>query len=135
VEAGYSTALESHATKRAVSALVIDDDPEALELFTALLTRHGFSVVTARDGREGLARLDQVRPDVIFVDVRMPIMDGAEFRQAQRRNREWVRIPTVVMTGIADEPVLDVGIAKALRKPVRSSEILGVVRRYSTPRR
>ena len=120
----------SHAP-RSVSALVIDDDPEARDMLASLLIKAGFTVATARDGREALDLLRTVRPAVIFVDLYMPIMDGAEFRQEQRRNREWLYIPTVVMTGSDDEPLLDLAVEETLHKPVHAAELLEIVRRHS----
>jgi CheY-like chemotaxis protein len=120
---------------RRVSALVIDDDTDARELLAEVIERAGYSVVTAADGREALELLRTVRPSVIFVDLSMPIMDGAEFREAQRRSREWISIPTVVMTGTCEEPQLDLAVEQTLHKPVRVSDLLAIVRRHAAERR
>lgn len=116
-----------------MSVLVVDDDDEVRDMVAAVLTKRGYTLATARDGREALELLRTLRPELIFLDVRMPIVDGAEFRQAQRRNKEWIRIPTVVMTGVDDEPVLDPGVELALRKPIRTAELLEIVRRHCEP--
>ena len=116
-----------------VAALVIDDDEDARELLAAIISAAGFSVVTARDGREALEVLARMTPAVIFVDLQMPIMTGAEFRQAQRRDRDWIRIPTIVMTGTGDEPMLDLAIEDTLHKPVRAKTLLDIVRRHASP--
>ncbi len=113
--------------------LVIDDDDDARELLAAIIAKAGYSVVTARSGREALELLHHTRPEVIFLDVVMPDIDGAQFRQEQRRNREWIKIPTIVMTGVAEEPVLDVAVEQTLRKPVRARELLSIVARHCTP--
>lgn len=113
--------------------LVVDDDDEVREMVAAALVKRGYSVATARDGREALGLLETLRPELIFLDVRMPIVDGAEFRQAQRRNKHWIRIPTVVMTGVDDEPLLDPAVELALRKPIRTAELLEIVRRHCAP--
>ena len=117
---------------RPVSVLVVDDDPEARDMMDAVITAAGYSVVTAANGLEALQRLHVVRPELILLDVCMPICDGAEFRQQQRRNRQWIKIPTVVMTGVEDEPVLDVGVEEALRKPIRARDLRALVGRYCT---
>lgn len=121
--------LRPHA-QRSVSALVIDDDRDTRDMLAALVTKAGFSVATAADGREALELLQRIRPGVIFVDLQMPIMTGAEFRQAQRRDRELLSIPTVVMTGSNDEPMLDLAVEETLRKPVRAATLLAIVRRH-----
>jgi CheY-like chemotaxis protein len=109
-----------------VSVLVIDDDPESRDMIDAVLTRAGYTVALAANGLEGLGLLRALRPELILLDVCMPICDGAQFRQEQRRNREWIKIPTIVMTGFADEPVLDIAVEEALRKPIHSSELLAI---------
>jgi CheY-like chemotaxis protein len=115
-----------------VSVLVIDDDDEARDMMDAVLGSAGYTVVTAANGSEALELLHRVRPELILLDVCMPICNGAEFRQQQRRNREWIRIPTIVMTGVEDEPVLDVAVEEALRKPIRASELLAIAARHCT---
>jgi CheY-like chemotaxis protein len=116
-----------------VAALVIDDDEDARELLAAIISAAGFSVVTARDGREALELLQRIRPGVIFVDLQMPVMTGAEFREVQRRDRDWLRIPTIVMTGTGDEPMLDLAIEETLHKPVRAKTLVDIVRRHAQP--
>jgi len=124
--------LSNDPEPRVVSVFVIDDDPEAREVLAAILTTAGYSVVTACDGREALELLPTIRPELIFLDVRMPIVDGLEFRQAQRRNKDWIKIPTIVMTGVEDEPVLDVAVEDTLRKPIGAKDLLVIVARHCT---
>ena len=121
--------------QRKLSALVIDDDPDARELLASIARRAGYSIATAQNGRHALEVLQWFSPDVIFVDLSMPVMDGAEFRQAQRRNREWLAIPTIVMTGTNEEPMLDLAVEQTLRKPVRAAELLQILRRHAGERR
>jgi CheY-like chemotaxis protein len=116
-----------------VSVLVIDDDDDARELLAEIVANAGYTVATARDGGEALELLRAIRPELIFLDVVMPGVDGARFRQEQRRNKDWIRIPTIVMTGIADEPVLDVAVEETLRKPVRARDLLAIVERHCKP--
>lgn len=116
---------------RDIAALVIDDDADARELIAEVLANAGFTVATATDGRHALALLESVRPSVIFLDLSMPIMNGAEFREAQRRDRDWLAIPTVVMTGTSDEPLLDLAIEDTLHKPIRVRELVEIVRRHA----
>jgi CheY-like chemotaxis protein len=119
------------SSARSVAALVIDDDADARALLADAISRSGYSVVTAGDGREALELLQTIRPAVIFVDLSMPIMNGAEFRQAQRHNRAWISIPTVVMTGTTDEPQLDLAVEQTLHKPVHAKQLVEIVRRYA----
>ncbi|HEY6034142.1 MAG TPA: response regulator, partial [Kofleriaceae bacterium] len=107
----------------AVDVLLVDDEQDVRDLVSEILSRAGYTVRTASDGRDAIEVLDHVRPSVIIMDLQMPIMNGAEFRQAQRRNREWIKIPTVVMTGTTDEPLLDLAIEETLKKPVRAFKL------------
>jgi CheY-like chemotaxis protein len=115
-----------------VAVMIVDDDTDAREVLADLIRKAGYTVVTARDGDEALAWLREVKPQLIVLDVIMPGMDGAQFRQQQRRNPTWIRIPTVVMTGAADEPMLDVAVAETLRKPVSATDVLGFVAQHCT---
>jgi CheY-like chemotaxis protein len=110
--------------------LVVDDDPEVRDVTEAILTKAGYLVVTAENGDEGLTLVRSARPALIFLDLNMPVMGGAEFRQAQRRDPELIRIPTVVMTAAADEPLLDLAIEETLRKPVHMDDLMRIVRRH-----
>jgi CheY-like chemotaxis protein len=114
---------------RSGPVLVVEDDPDTRELLATVIAKAGYAVITARDGREALAMLP-LRPALIFVDLSMPVMTGEEFREAQRRNREWIAIPTIVMTGTSDEPLLDLAIEQTLRKPVPARRLLDIVRAH-----
>jgi two-component system response regulator MprA len=133
LESALDGTTEAHAM-RTVSVLVIDDDDEARDMLSAVLNHAGYTVVTAADGVEALQLLATIRPELILLDVQMPRCDGAQFRQQQRRHRDWIRIPTVVMTGVEAEPVLDVGVELALRKPIRRREVLALAERYCSAR-
>jgi CheY-like chemotaxis protein len=116
-----------------VAALIIDDDDDGRELLAEQLRKQGFSVATASNGREALDLLHVTRPAVIFLDICMPIMDGACFREEQRHHRDWIAIPTIVMTATNEEPLLDLAVEATLHKPVSAREILSIVRRHCSP--
>lgn len=116
--------------RREVSVLVIDDDVETREMLAVMLERAGYSVAIACDGLEALAVLHSVRPRVILLDIQMPVMNGAEFRQAQRRDPELIKIPTIVMTGSKEEPILDVAVITSLTKPFPTTDLLEIVARF-----
>jgi CheY-like chemotaxis protein len=119
--------------RKDVSVLVVDDDVDTREMVEQLLTAASYSVVTASDGREALDLLETIRPALILLDVQMPVMDGAEFRQLQRRDPTLIRIPTVVISGAASEPVLDLAIDEALKKPVTRADLMRLVERHCGP--
>jgi chemosensory pili system protein ChpA (sensor histidine kinase/response regulator) len=113
-----------------VGVLIVDDDDDAREILADLVRRAGYTAATARDGVEAIDRLEHMRPELLLLDVVMPRMDGATFRQQQRRHRDWITIPTIVMTGVAEEPTLDVAVEDALRKPISAAVLLEIVARH-----
>jgi CheY-like chemotaxis protein len=113
-----------------VSVLIVDDDDDAREMLAGVVEQAGYTVQTARNGSEGLDRLRQARPELILLDVIMPVMDGTMFRQEQRRHWDWLHIPTIVMTGAYDEPMLDLAVEETLKKPVGADTVLEIVRRH-----
>jgi CheY-like chemotaxis protein len=112
---------------RDVAVLIVDDDPDGRDMLAALVERDGYSVATASNGQEALEMLHVIRPQMILLDVCMPVLDGHRFREEQRHHKEWLAIPTVVMTGAAEEPMLDMAVVKTLRKPVHARELLELV--------
>ncbi len=105
--------------------LLIDDEPMLRDELAGLLTDEGFSVVTARDGEEGLARFRSEAPDMVITDVRMPRRDGLSVAMTIRR--EAPKTPVTVVTGHGNETmVLDAlraGVTDFIKKPVRFEDL------------
>jgi CheY-like chemotaxis protein len=78
--------------------LVVDDDGDLRALMASQLTRDGWQVVTAADGRAGLAAVGEHRPRLILLDLMMPELDGFGFLRLLRTRPEWYDIPVVVLT-------------------------------------
>lgn len=79
-------------------ALVVDDDRAVVGLLSETLRRRGFAVVAAYDGAEALAAIEQRRPDIILLDLRMPKVDGYEVLKTVKRDPVLREIPIIVMT-------------------------------------
>ena len=111
--------------------LVIDDDVNIREMLDMVLVSEGFEVIAAPHGAAGLRLLDQVRPHVILLDMKMPVMDGWQFVEALR-----ARVPDppaiVVLTAAPDpaERAAEVGAQSWLGKPFETEEVLAQVRRF-----
>ena len=105
-----------------VSILVVDDDPDALELMRMFLRPTGATVVEARDGYEALLQALAHPPDVVFCDLRMPRLDGPELLYQFQRDERLRAIPFVATTGLgADTDVVSTclqGFAGHLVKPI-----------------
>ncbi|HEV3085063.1 MAG TPA: response regulator, partial [Gemmataceae bacterium] len=91
--------LRKHCNVKAPGlSLLVEDDPEIRGLLRRALENEGWTVTEAGNGREGLDQAVRQRPDVILLDLLMPVMDGFEFVQELRRKDEWREIPVVVLT-------------------------------------
>ncbi len=115
--------------------LVIDDDADVRDVVQIMLEDAGYRVTVARDGA---AALDVLRhaaplPDLILLDLRMPLIDGHTFRRIQQGHPQWRTIPVVVMS--ADIQVhataAALGMAAVLPKPFTVPELLAMVQRYA----
>lgn len=114
--------------------LVVEDDNSIRELLVELLQSEGYIVASAVNGLEGLKLLqNQEQPDLILIDLMMPVMDGYTFRSEQMKNTKWSKIPVVVMSAEANakEKMKNFGITAFLSKPVELDTILKTVERYS----
>jgi PAS domain S-box-containing protein len=110
--------------------LVIDDDPAARDLLTRFLSKEGFSVRTAEDGRAGLRLAELLKPRVILLDVTMPRMDGWTVLRSLKDNPQLAAIP-VVMCTIIDEQNLgfSLGASDYVMKPVNWEKLREVLAR------
>ena len=102
--------------------LVIEDHELARRALAALLSTMGYEVVEATNCREALMTLaTDARPDVILLDLVMPIMDGWEFMKRQRRDWRLCTIPTIVISGVpSHDPRSMVAVGIAIEDAVRS---------------
>lgn len=112
--------------------LVVDDDQDIRDTLTELLVEEGYAVLSAAHGGEALAALRaEPRPDLILLDLMMPIMDGWQFRAEQRSNPALADIPVVVVSATGkDDKVVNLGAAQLLKKPIRLEELLEAVARH-----
>jgi CheY-like chemotaxis protein len=108
--------------------LIVEDDTPTRDLLRRLLEGEGWRVAEAANGREGLARLDDLRPAVILLDLMMPEMDGFEFVAALRHRPEPPRVPIIVVTAldltVEDRLRLNGYVEKILQKGAHSGEAL-----------
>jgi CheY-like chemotaxis protein/two-component sensor histidine kinase len=113
--------------------LVIDDDPNALDLIGRTLQGAGFRVVTASDGQEALRLARTLRPSAITLDVIMPRMDGWQVLWALKHDPGTRDIPVVMVT-MTDERDMGaaLGATEYLTKPVERQQLVALLGRYAT---
>ena len=88
-------------TRVMAKVLVVDDEPDALELVSFNLKAAGYDVVTADDGNEALRKARQQVPDLILLDVMLPEVDGLEVCKLLRRDPATAGIPIIMLTAKA----------------------------------
>jgi two-component system sensor histidine kinase/response regulator len=118
--------------KRKSTVLIVDDDPMVRRVLKAILAREGYDLAFAASGSEALARLDELVPDVILLDVMMPGMDGFQVCQRLKTDERWRHIPIILVTALSSKKALvcgfDAGADEFLSKPVNDLELRARVR-------
>ena len=108
--------------------LVVDDEPDAVELIEVNLKAAGFEVIVADDGREALQKARSSAPDLILLDVMLPETDGLEVCKTLRRDTAAMRIPIIMLTARAAEMDrvlgLELGADDYITKPFSPRELI-----------
>jgi CheY-like chemotaxis protein len=111
--------------------LIVEDDDDLRDMMAQLLTLEGFRAHTVANGREALDYLrGGDRPELILLDLMMPIMDGWEFRRIQKDDPELASLPVIVLSALEPTRTSDFGNAMFLTKPLDFDRLLTLVRRY-----
>jgi two-component system, chemotaxis family, chemotaxis protein CheY len=114
--------------------LVVDDDVNIREMLDMVLVSEGYEVIVAAHGAAALGLLDEVRPHVILLDMKMPVMDGWEFLR-RYRHRPGEKVPVVVLTAAQDDKcrAADVGADAYVAKPFAIDDLIRVLDQYTSP--
>jgi two-component system response regulator (stage 0 sporulation protein F) len=92
-----------------IHVLVVDDEPDFRQLMTYWLESKGYSVLVAADGEVAIQQVKEKKPDVVFMDLRMPVLDGIE---AIKKIREFDKdIPIIIISAYVDDPKAKEAIA------------------------
>jgi CheY-like chemotaxis protein len=114
--------------------LVVDDSETTLMIEKWILNNDGYEVTTASDGRDGIAKALQLKPDLILMDVLMPQMNGFEAVKKLRQERETRSVPILMVTSQVQEESMQAGYENGcsdyIIKPIDRIELLTKVRSF-----
>ena len=114
--------------------LVIDDEPQLVDMVKMRLEANGFQVLSAKDGKEGLEKVRQEKPDLVLLDVMMPGMDGFEVFKRIKKDPKTMLIPVIMLTARGEVQSIfrakDLRVTDYMIKPFEEQELLTLIRRY-----
>jgi CheY-like chemotaxis protein len=113
--------------------LLVEDDPDFQAVLQTALEGEGYHVIAAAHGREAMERLRHSPGcGLIVLDLRMPVMDGYQFRAEQMRDPTLAGIPVVVLSaeGDATRRAAELGAVEVMQKPVDFDRLLAILARY-----
>lgn len=119
--------------------LLVDDDPDFVEAVKVIVESGGYEVKVAYDGKEGLEAVEEDKPDLIVLDVMMPVMNGHEACARLKGNPETAKIPIILLTAVADRvttstythrDMLESEAEDYMPKPVAPAELLELIKSW-----
>ncbi len=114
--------------------LLAEDDEANLSMVLDMLSIHGHKVSVAGNGKEAVEMAQSFRPDLILMDIRMPVMNGLEATRQLRALPEFTNTPIIALTASADEKATKEQIASGctehLPKPIHSEELFAILEKY-----
>jgi CheY-like chemotaxis protein len=113
------------------TVLVVDDEFGIVDVLETILTDEGYRVLTACNGKQGLVRLAEEKPEVILLDFMMPILGGGDMPRAMALEPAYQRIPVIMMSSLSERVVAERcrGYAGFLHKPFRVAAVLSTIGR------
>lgn len=115
------------------TVLVVEDHDDIRKMMKILLELYGYNVLEAQDGSEAVENAKQYHPDLILMDLAMPIMDGITATKVIREERGFARVPILAVTGYGKEyaqKALDSGCDEVLQKPLNFSRLRPLLSHY-----
>jgi two-component system cell cycle response regulator DivK len=108
--------------------LVVEDNEQNLYLVSFILEKQGYEVFAAQDGREGIAMAQSLKPDLILLDIQLPVMNGYVVAKHLRANPALAQVPIVAVTSYAmagdREKTIDAGCNGYIEKPINPDTFL-----------
>jgi twitching motility two-component system response regulator PilG len=125
-------------TVKNIKVMVVDDSSTIRKSAEMFLGKAGFTVVSIEDGLEVLTRIDEENPDLVFIDVIMPKIDGLQACQIIKRNSKFKNTPIIFLSSKDSEfdkaRGLMMGANDYLTKPFTKEGIIDIVKRYVKPK-
>ena len=114
--------------------LVIEDNEKNAYLVTFILEKYGYQVIHARDGENGISLARQLKPDLILLDIQLPVMDGYAVATELMKNEDLRVIPVVAVTSYAmlgdRERILAAGCVGYIEKPINPATFVADIELY-----
>jgi len=114
--------------------LIVEDDQMILKLLRDILHVYGYETVEATDGKQGVAIAREKKPDLILMDIQMPVMDGLETTRILKADVETKEIPIIALTGYAmkedEDKIRDAGCEGYMTKPIELKAFRAKVAEY-----
>jgi len=94
--------------------LIVEDETPLIKALTEKLSKAGFAYLEAKNGKEGLKIAKRERPDIILLDIVMPIMDGMTMLQKLKKEEKTKNIPIIILTNLSDEEKIEESVKKGV---------------------
>jgi CheY-like chemotaxis protein len=109
------------------SVLIVDDDQEINDIVGMILESRGYRVRSAENGREALAAVRKSTPDLVLLDLMMPVMTGVEFLEEMRKDPALANVPVLILSAWAEHAVDLPNVAGIVCKPFQLKDLLGQI--------
>lgn len=123
----YHSATEISATDSPCRVLIVEDQPEISALLTEVLQPLGLQAYVARDGLEAMELVHAIKPDVITLDLNLPLKDGRSVLRDLAADSTTCRIPVVIVSACCGDMVRDGQVVEVLSKPFEVADLLDAV--------
>jgi CheY-like chemotaxis protein len=135
IEAGYCRMPKTCASPVGLqNILVVDDDPGILDVLEQALDAEGYRVEVASNGQEALERVAGWRPNIMLVDLMMPVMDGRQFVEAFRSRFGFAGTPVIILSAARNvgEIAAELGVTAVVSKPFDLDELLNLIASHAS---
>jgi len=118
--------------KQKPKILVVDDDVDLVKVMKGTLESKPFDVIVAYNGKEGLEKAKKEKPDLIILDIMMPVMDGFNFAEQFSKDPSIAKIPVLALTSFSDSlgQPFTFEVSEYLRKPLKPKDLIAKVEEH-----